>query len=117
MARLSWRAAPEAMTDASGDVRFDIWAVDDEGEQIPGYSKTMRIDAAEIQAALAKPTQYQQVTAMKDLIAARLKATLWSEAALEAAIAENARAEQAVGDFDTWRAEVLEMEYPLNFTL
>jgi len=117
MARWSWRGIPEARNDGSGKVAVEIWAIDDNGAQIPARHQTILLDADGIQQAKAAPTKAQQVAAMKALIAAELEDATWGNDALEAVLAQNAESVAAVEAFEDWRENELGIDYPISFTL
>lgn len=117
MATLSWRQIPTPSTDGTGDESVLIWAVDSQGELIAGKVARVAIPASAMQEALAAGSVGAVVSALKALLEARLKVKDWDKAALDALEAANAQAAQASADFETWRADELEQEYPIAFNL
>lgn len=83
----------EPRTDATGNVQFEIWGVEDDGEtKIPGKHTWVDIHHADLDAALALSTPAQQGAEIKRLIGEQLDDAEWSEAVLDATIIANENA-------------------------
>jgi len=96
-----WRLdQTEPRNDGSNTIAFEIWALDDSNEPVPGRHTTVNIDADAIQTALDLPTNPERNTAIKALIAAQLDDATWSNEALDEVILANANAATVDSNLD-----------------
>jgi len=119
------QSSPQARNDGSGCLDHDIYAiVSDDGETwaiVPGRHKTISIPFAELDAALAQPTNPTKVAAYKDALANNLDnqpvpITGWTAAQLLLLMQANdaaAATAAAVNDFITG----LGLSYPVDFSM
>jgi len=92
----------EPRNDGSGNIQFEIWGVEDDGEKkIPGKHTWVDISAAEVDAALALPTNAQIGNELKRLIGLELDEADWSEEALDTVIIANENAFTVDAELDT----------------
>ena len=103
--------ATEPRTDGTGEIAWDIWAVDDNDLVIPGKHMTILTPYVETQAALVPPN-----------VANKLKALLvehagagWDNDTLSAIVAANVNAATVDGELDEFVDGV--GGYPLTFSL
>ena len=101
----------EPRTDGSGEIAWDIWAVDDNDLVIPGKHMTILTPYVETQAALDAPSP---ATALKALLVEHAGAG-WDDDALSAIVAANVNAETVDGELDDFIDGV--GGYPLTFSL
>jgi hypothetical protein len=84
----------EARNDGTGMVALDVWALDADGNVIPGKHATVLVSAVDVQAALAQPTAKLQVAALKAAVLAAVKE--FSLANLTTVVTANAKSVSAV---------------------
>ena len=101
----------EPRTDGSGEIAWDIWAVDDNNLVIPGKHMTILTPYLETQAALDAPNP---AVALKALLVEHAGAG-WDDDALTAIVAANVNAETVDGELDDFIDGV--GGYPLTFSL
>ena len=99
----------EAMTDGSGLVRFDVWALDLNGAVIPSRHKDVLVPQAELAVALAL-TGAAKVTAVKNLLV-KHAGPGWDNAGLTAEALENLKAAQQAAAVNAW------ITVPVEFAL
>lgn len=99
----------EAMTDGSGLVRFDVWALDANGAVIPSRHKDVLVPQAELAVALAI-TGAAKVTAVKTLLL-KYAGPGWDNAGLTAEALANLQAAQQAAAVNAW------ITVPVEFAL
>ena len=95
--------------DGTGDVRFDVWALDDDGVIIPGKHKDVLVPNAELMAAL-QLIGAARTAAVKNLLVTYAGPD-WDNAGLDAIALANLMAEQAAAAMLEW------IEPPVEFEL
>ena len=98
-----------AMTDGSGMVRFDIWALDTNGGVIPGKHKDILVPVAGLAAALAL-SGAERVDAVKDLLQA-YAGPGWDNDELDVYADTNDAASVIVTEIHDW------LDLPVEFAL
>ena len=106
--------ATEPRTDGSGDVAYDVWALDDDGLVVPGKHSTILCPYAEVQAVLDAGSGPAQLAELKAMLI-RNKAPGWDKDDLLLAIANNLNAAAVDEDFDVLVDSV--GGYPYSFEL
>lgn len=99
----------DAMTDGTGLVRFDIWALDTDGVIIPSKHKDVMLPQDELAAAL-QLTGAARVAAVKDLLT-QYAGPGWDNDGLDAEATVNAQASDAADAVNDW------LTLPVEFTL
>ena len=106
----------EPRNDGSGDIKFEIWGIEDDGvTKIPGKNTEILIASSDVDAALALSTTAQIGNALKELIASELDEATWSEATLDAIIIANESSATVDAALDA-KIEVDFGGYPRVFT-
>ena len=105
----------EAATDGSGNVAFDVWALDDNDNVIPGKHVTVLCPHEEVDEVIAQPTNAQKLAALKAMLLKNRPADGWDNDELSRYVAANINAADADADFD----ELIDGVggYPLSFSL
>lgn len=101
----------EPRPDGSGDIAWDIWAVDDNDLVIPGKHMTILTPYLETQVALTPPDVGDK---LKALLVAHAGAG-WDDDTLSAIVAANLNAATVDGELDNFIDGV--GGYPLTFAL
>lgn len=101
--------AVNAMTDGTGLVRFDIWALDADGVIIPSRHKDVMVPQDELAAAM-QLTGSARVTAVKELLL-EYAGPGWDNDGLDAEATVNAQASDAADAVNDWLA------LPVEFSL
>ena len=112
----------EPRMDGSGELAWDIWAVNDDGEVLPGKHMTILTPAEDVQTALDGPNVG---TNLIDVLKANLPDEGWDKVALEEAteeyikfLAANARAAEVDANLDAFIATAnpsVPSGYPIDF--
>ena len=89
-----------AMTDGSGLVRFDVWALDGDGVIIPSRHKDVMVPQDELSAAL-QLTGAERVAAVKDLLV-QYAGSGWDNDGLDAEAVVNTQASDAADAVNDW---------------
>ena len=103
--------ATEPRTDGTGEIAWDIWAVDDNDLVIPGKHMTILTPYVETQEALTPPNVGNK---LKVLLVAHADAG-WDNDTLSAIVAANVNAATVDGELDEFVDGV--GGYPLTFSL
>ena len=99
----------ESRRDGSGEIAWDIWAIDNKGVIIPGRHCTVLTPAADTQLALdSGPASLKQL-----LVDFAPKG--WDDVALDERVTANASSEVIVASIDTFVAGI--GGYPVEFSL
>jgi len=129
------QSAPEAQTNGSGMIAFDMYAVYSEVDSgdpfvvVPGYHKTALISAAALKVANDMPssTTAEKVaknTAIKNLLSAALgidiyptSTALWDTTSLESYMDANDSAALETARLNVYITEVLNQSFPIDLNL
>jgi len=98
----------DARIDGSGNVRFDVWALDADGVIIPGRHKDVLVPSGELMAAL-QLIGGAKIAAVKALLV-NYAGPGWDNDDLDAVAFANLQAEQAARAMIDWVAPPVEFE-------
>ena len=101
----------EPRVDGSGEIAFDIWAIDDDDLVIPGKHVTILVPYDEVQDAL---NAGNPAAAMKAVLLAHAPGG-WANDALSQVVAANLNAATVDADVDAFIGQV--GGYPVTFSL
>ena len=90
----------EPRTDGSGDVAFDVWALDDDGLVVPGKHVTILCPYSEVQDVLDATPAAAKLEALKQMLIRNRPTTGWDNDALTEVIANNLNAATVDDEFD-----------------
>jgi len=102
-------ASVDAVTDGSGMVRFDVWALDADGVIIPSRHKDVMLPTAELSVAM-QLTGAARVAAVKNLLV-QYAGSGWDSAGLDAEVLTNLQAANVADAVNGW------LELPVEFSL
>lgn len=107
--------ATEPTKDGTGLVAYDVWALDDDDNVIPGKHVTIMCPYDEVQDVISATPPAAQLAALKAMLICNKPATGWDDDALSVVVANNLNAKTVDAEFD----ELIDTAggYPYTFSL
>ena len=91
----------EPAQDGSGDILYDIWAIDDDDLVIPGKHITVRCPYLEVQEVVDATPASQKLKKLKDMLIRNKPASGWDNDDLAEFVANNKNAKIVDEEFDS----------------